>query len=101
MIKKLKIGNFRISFVLRHRWEEGANCMIENYEAHDIRRTLQLGIWAKKYEAVGSVRRGKDRNETVKKTFNSSNHVNNYMIGLNLIVCKVWVSFTFQPTLSL
>ena len=71
--------------------------MIENYDAHDIRMKWQLGIWAKRYKVVGPVRRGSDRDKTIKKTFNDSNLINNYMIGLHLIVCKVWVDFSFRP----
>jgi|688.fasta_scaffold199382_4 hypothetical protein len=95
---KMKIGSSKISFVFRHRWEAGSDSIVENYEAYDIRRTLQLGIWAKKYEAVGSVRRRKDRKETVKNTFSEKNHVNCYMIGLNLLVCKAWIHFSFSKT---
>lgn len=98
MVAKTKLGSFRVTWVLRHRWEAGSNHILENYEAHDIRMKWQLGIWAKRYQVVGRVRRGSDRDTTIKKTFNNINHVNAYMIGLNLIVCKVWVDFTFRPT---
>lgn len=100
MITKTKIGNFRASWVLRHRWEAGAKDGIigDNYEAHKIRTELSLGIWAKKSRVVGSVRRGRDRDKTIKKTFGADNLVNSYMIGMDLIICKVWVSFTFKPT---
>ena len=73
MIGKINIGKFRSKWILRHRWEKGAKeGMISNYEGNQIR-----------------------------KTFNKSNHVNCYMIGLNLIVCKVWVDFSFRPTMSI
>jgi hypothetical protein len=98
MIKRTKIGSFRASFVLRHRWEKNSKSAISNHTANDIRKNWQLGIWAKRYKAVGPRRDGADNVETVKKTLVSSNHVNCYMIGLNLIVCKVWVDFTFKPT---
>jgi hypothetical protein len=58
----------------------------------------QLGIWAKRYKVVGAVKRKKDGTGDISKTFGGDNLVNNYMIGLNLIVCKVWVDFTFKPT---
>jgi hypothetical protein len=100
MIARTKIGPFRASWVLRHRWEKGAKDGVlgDNYEAHKIRTELELGIWAKKSRVVGKLRSGKDRTETIKKTFFGDNLVNNYTIGLNIIVCKVWVSFTFHPT---
>ena len=98
MIGRTKIGGFRASWVLRHRWEKGANSMIENYTANDIRNSLKLGIWFKKYQVVGTLKKGKDREQTVKKTFGKNNLVNCYMIGLDLIVCKAWVDFKFRPT---
>lgn len=100
MVGRTKIGKFRATWVLRHRWEKGAKDGIlgDNYEAHKIRTELQLGIWAKKSRVVGLVKRGSNRDKTIKKTFGADNLVNNYMIGLNLIVCKVWVDFTFKPT---
>ncbi len=92
-IIKTKIGNLRATWVLRHRWEAGAkDGMISNYEGNDIRMNWQLGIWAKRYKVVG---RGKG-----KSIFDTENLVNCYMIGLDLIVCKVWVDFSFRPTLG-
>jgi hypothetical protein len=101
MIKRTKIGSFRASFVLRHRWEKDSNSTIRNHTANDIRKNWQLGIWIKKYEVVGQVRLPKNQwlpDDVVRETFSQFNLVNNYMIGLNLIVCKVWVDFTFKPT---
>ena len=100
MIARTKIGSFRATWVLRHRWEEGSRSILQNYDANNIRTNWQLGIWAKRSRAVGPKRSGKDNADTVKKTFGSSNLVNCYMIGLNLIVAKVWVDFRFNPTLG-
>jgi hypothetical protein len=102
MIKRTKIGSLRASFVLRHRWEKGDG--IDNYTAVQMRNEWNLGIWAKKYEALGQVRLPKNqwsRDKAIKETFSDKNLVNNYMIGLNLIVCKVWVTFTFKPTFGI
>jgi hypothetical protein len=104
MVRRIKIGSFRASFVLRHRWEKDSDSMIINYEANNIRKNWQLGIWVKKYEVVGKVRLPENvwvKDEVVKETFSDKNLVNNYMIGLNLIVCKVWVDFTFKPTFEI
>jgi hypothetical protein len=100
MITKTKIGNLRASWVLRHRWEAGAKDGIlgDNYEAYKIRTELSLGIWAKNSKVVGSVKRRENGTCDVSKTFGSDGLVNNYMIGMDLIICKVWVSFTFKPT---
>jgi hypothetical protein len=100
MISRTRIGNFRATWVLRHRWEEGSKSILENYDAYDIRRKWSLGIWVSRSRAVGRRRVGKDNSDTVKKTFGSDNLVNCYMLGLNLIVAKVWVEFKFSPTLG-
>lgn len=100
MIARTKIGPFRANWVLRHRWEAGARDGIlgDNYEGHKLRTELKLGIWAKKNKVVGAVKRGKDKKAVISKTFATDNLVNNYMIGLDLIVCRVWVDFTFNAT---
>jgi hypothetical protein len=90
MIAKTKIGGFKATWVLRHRWEKDSKSTLRNSTANDIRKTLRLSIWAKRYEAVG---RGKG-----KAAFAKENLVNCYMVGLDLIVCKVWVDFSFKPT---
>lgn len=102
MIRKTKIGAFRATWVLRHRWEPGAKdgVLSDNYEAHKLRTTLRLGIWAKRSKVVGAAKRGKDRKMVASETFNKNNMVYSYMIGLELIVCRVWVDFTLKPTLG-
>jgi hypothetical protein len=49
---------------------------------------------------VGAVKRKSGNKADVAKTFSGDNLVPNYMIGLDLIVCKVWVDFTFKSTLG-
>ena len=100
MIAKTKIGSFRATWVVRHRWEEGSDDILENYEAYDIKRKWSLGIWVKRSRAVGRKRVGKDNSDIIKKTFEEGNIVNCYMIGLNLIVAMVWVDFRFNKTLG-
>ena len=99
MVKKIKIGRFKATFVLRHRWESDRS--ISNYEVWRMRKEYELGIWFKRNKAVGTVKRGQDSQETAKKTFASDNLVNTYMIGLDLIVCKTWIDFRFNPALEL
>jgi hypothetical protein len=99
MIKKVKISNLSMTFVLRHRWEKDKG--LTNYMVWDMRKRFKLGIWCERQKAVGPVRKGKNRNETVGNTFNDNNLVNQYMIGLNLIVCKTWITIQFKPTLTL
>jgi hypothetical protein len=103
MIARTRIGCFRATWVLRHRWEPGAKdgILSDNYEGHKLRTELQLGIWAKRDKVVGAVRRDKNRKVAVSETFSIDNLVNDYTIGLNLIVCKVWVNFSFSPTFGM
>jgi hypothetical protein len=102
MIAKTKIGPFRATWVLRHRWEKGSKDGIlgSNYEGYRLRNEFKLGIWAKRNKVVGAVKRKSGNKADVAKTFSGDNLVNNYMIGLDLIVCKVWVDFTFKSTLG-
>jgi hypothetical protein len=95
MIKKIKLPFINLSFVFRHRWEKGG---MENYEAFRMKKEFEFGLWFKWYDAVGRVRKGKDRDTTIRQTFSDSNLVRNYVLGVNLIVCKAWVTVWFKPT---
>ena len=100
MIARTRIRSFKATWVLRHRWEDGSDSMLKNYDANQLRKNWQLGIWFKRSKAVGRKRTGINNDDTIIKTFGSDNTVNCYMIGLNLIVAKVWVDFKFSPTLG-
>jgi hypothetical protein len=100
MIARTRIRSFKATWVLRHRWEEGSDSILTNYDANQIKKNWQLGIWFKRSKAVGRKRPGINNDDTIIKTFGSANLVNCYMIGLNLIVAKVWVDFKFSPTLG-
>jgi hypothetical protein len=81
MVRRLKIGQIKLTFVFRHKWDI-KNEIRYNSEFRDYR----IGLWFKKSRIVGS------------KNFNKpkewgNNLVNDYMIGVNLIICKAWVSF--------
>ena len=39
MIAKTKIGGFKATWVLRHRWEKGSKSILRNSTANDIRKT--------------------------------------------------------------
>ena len=99
VIKNFKIGPARFTWVLRHRWEEDKG--LTNYIVWDMRKRYKLGFWFERSEVVGPVRKGKTKDEIVNNTFTQSNHVNRYIIGANLIVCKTWIAFTFRPTLGI
>lgn len=98
-VKKIKIGHLRLKWVLRHIWEEDRD--ITNYTVWSMRKRPEFGIWFNREEAVGPVKKGKDKSETVNKTFNKNNHVNLYTIGLKLFVCHTWLTIQFKPTLDL
>lgn len=81
MVGKLKIGKIKFTFVFIHKWDNQDETRY-NSEFRDYR----IGLWFKKSRIVGS------------KNFNNpkewgNNFVNDYMIGMNLIICKIWVSF--------
>lgn len=92
MIKKLNTKWVHLTFVLRHRWEKGG---VDNYVAFELRKNLELGIWFKKYKAVGK------NKGSVKKLFCEENLVNSYMIGINFIVGKMWVSIDSPRVLKI
>ena len=91
MIGKLRNKWFKVNFVLRHRWEPGG---LANYTAWRMKDNYELGIWLKTYEAVGKAR------GPISFVFSSKNHVRGYMLGLNLIVCKMWIDIS-GPTLEI
>jgi hypothetical protein len=88
MISKIRNKWFTANFVLRHRWEDGD---YTDYELRQLKSTLKLGMWVKTYQAVGK------KTGTPKEVFSKDNHVRVYMIGLDLIVCSVWMNIS-RPT---
>ena len=85
MIKSIKTKWFNMTFVLRHRWENNGD--IYNYTAWNFRKEYELGIWVKQYLALE-----KPNGEWVNRNISDpGNHLKGYTIGLNLIVCKMWV----------
>jgi hypothetical protein len=81
MIKRLNIKDFEIVFVFKHKWQE-TNKLLRNHEL----RNYNLGLWFKMNKVVGK----KDFNKPDKW---NDNLVNNYMIGIDLIICTAWVDF--------
>jgi len=83
MVKRLKIGKIKFTFVFRHKWDD-KNRTTYNSEFRDYR----IGIWFRKSRIVGSKNLNKPKEW-------GNNLVNDYMIGINLIICKMWVSFNY------
>ena len=77
--------------MLRHRWESGG---LSNYETFRMKSNYELGIWLKTYKAVGKAK------GPIKFIFSDKNLVRGYMLGLNLIVCKMWMDIS-GPTLEI
>ena len=77
MIKKLRIGKLKITFVFRHKWEKN-----DIMNRMDFNRK-ELGLFYQKYRAVGSKKKGM-------AMFDKDNHVNKYILGVNLIWAKFW-----------
>jgi hypothetical protein len=99
MVTRFNIFKIKAVFVVRHIWEEDRS--IANWPVYQMRKTPTLGIWFKRNKLVGPVRKSKTAAETVNKTFSSSNLVNEYIIGLDLIVCKSWIAITTKPSLTI
>ena len=86
MILKTKIFGYRVNFVFRHKYEK-------DLELIDRMRWNQykLGIWFKRYKAVGKPKKGpaiigKDGTLT-----------NFYMFGVHFVVCKFWIDISYRP----
>lgn len=91
MIGKLRTKWFKVNFVLRHRWEKGG---FENFETYRMKKEFKLGLWLKTYKAVGKAK------GPLKFIFSDENLVRGYMIGIDLIVCKMWMDIS-GPTLEI
>lgn len=81
MVGNLRIGKIKFTFVFRHKWDNQDGFKY-NSEFQDYR----IGFWFKRSRIVGSKNFSK-----VKEWGN--NLVNDYTIGVNLIICKMWISF--------
>lgn len=83
MVKYLKIGKLNFTFVFRHKFEKETK---DNLIDRMLWKDYALSIWFRNEKMVG------------KKDFKipsrwDKNLVNSYMIGINLILCKMWVEF--------
>lgn len=79
-ILRLKLGSLKIKFVFRHRFEK-----YRTLSDRSEWRNWELGVWFRKSRLVGTMKKGKG-------AFGSDNLVPEYMLGLNLLVIKLWVT---------
>ena len=83
MTKTFKVLNCNITFVFRHKWENYQHKYLNEFKDYE------LGVWFRKAKIVSN----KDFNQP--KNW-SKNVVGNYMFGIRLLVCKMWVSFNIN-----
>jgi len=81
MIKTIKAGNFTLISVFKHRFEKSKTWRSDF-------RDWSLGVWFKRSMIVG------------KKDFSNPKKwgdgmVSSYTIGINLLICKFWISWDF------
>jgi hypothetical protein len=81
MVGKIKIGNFILISVFKHRFEKKETLRSDF-------RDWSLGIWFEKSKIVG-----KKEFSNPKKW--SRGLVNCYTIGMNLLICKFWITWDF------
>lgn len=81
MIKTIKAGDFTMISVFKHRFEKSKTWRSDF-------RDWSLGVWFEKSKMVG-----KRDFSNPKKWENEM--VNSYTIGINLLICKFWISWDF------
>ena len=86
MIGKMQIFGWRINFVFRHKFEKDLD-LLDRMRWKEYK----LGIWFKKYQAVGKPKKGP---AILGK---GGTHTNCYMFGVHLLVCKCWVDLAYRP----
>ena len=79
MVGHLKIGKLEFTFVFRHKFEKDLDAL----DKITMWKEYKLGLWYKRYQIVGR-KNFKDVSEW------KNNHVYQYMVGINLIVCNAW-----------
>lgn len=81
MIATFRVGRLKINLVLRHRFET------RNRLDMTFRR-WELGLWFRKSRVVGS-------NNFSNPSKWGDNLVGSYMLGVDLLVCKMWIDVSY------
>ena len=81
MVGKIKIGNLTLISVFKHRFEKKKTLRSDF-------RDWSLGLWFERSMIVGK----KDFSNTKKWV---DGMVNSYTIGMDLLICKFWISWDF------
>lgn len=81
---KINIGGTEFTFVFRHRFEK-ARSEAEDFDNHFQWHDWKLGLWFKRNKVVG-----------IKNFYKPDqwrkNLANQYMFGINLLICKAWLA---------
>lgn len=84
MVKHFNIKGLNLIFVLKHKWEKKDRYM----NAVEFRK-YELGLFFSNTKSVG-------RNNFKNVREWKNNMCNSYMIGLNLLVCKCWMTIDYN-----
>jgi hypothetical protein len=81
-ISRVKIFGYDFTFVFRHRYEKNDESL-KLIDRFSIWKDWKLGFFFRRYKVVG------------RKNFNKPKEWNNnlvyeYMIGIDLLICKTW-----------
>ena len=82
MVGKIKIGDFTLVSVFKHRFEKEKNYLRPEF------RGWTLGVWFEKSMIVG-----KKRFSDPQRWKEGLTH--SYTVGVNLLVCKFWIAWDF------
>jgi hypothetical protein len=88
IVKHLNIGKLQIRFVFRHRWEKFEDETEKKINDMTMWREWEFGLFYRRFHVVGS------------KNFNEPNEweknlVYKHMLGINLLICKIWFTFVY------
>ena len=85
MIGHLNIGRHQFTFVFRHRFEKQDDEYMRMRFKSDWRE-WEIGVWYKRTKIVG-------QNDFKTPSKWKHNLVRSHMLGINLLICKVWVEY--------
>lgn len=84
-VRKLRLGYLRVTFVLRHKWDDEEDKLYQRFEW----KTKRIGLWFKTYKAVGV--------ENFKKpSLWSKNMGKSFMVGINFIWINTWLDISWK-----
>ena len=82
MVKHVKVKEFNILFVFRHKWEKKKELL----NSIDFRK-YELGVFFEKTKVVSKNGFSNPKNWKL---------VPSFMLGVNLLVCKFWITIDYN-----